>query len=135
MLHGHSAFRNFKKALGHLEEADQLSGQRQLSRLEKLGFVNSFELTYELAWNSLRDYLTVQGVTGLIGVRDTALEAFRRQSIADGDGWMAMLTDKERGSLTYNQATADDIVEHIDKHYIDMFRQLSVSLELHTADK
>jgi nucleotidyltransferase substrate binding protein (TIGR01987 family) len=106
-----------------------------LSRLEKLGFVNSFELTYELAWNSLRDYLTVQGVTGLIGVRDTALEAFRRQSIADGDGWMAMLTDKERGSLTYNQATADDIVEHIDKHYIDMFRQLSVSLELHTADK
>jgi nucleotidyltransferase substrate binding protein (TIGR01987 family) len=128
-------FRNFKKALVRLEEADRLIGQRPLSQLEKLGLVHTFEFTYELAWNSLMDYLTVQGVTGLIGARDTTREACRRQLIADGDGWMLMLTDKNRGSYTYNQATADDIVEHIHRRYIDLFRQLSVLLELHMADE
>jgi nucleotidyltransferase substrate binding protein (TIGR01987 family) len=128
-------FQNFKKALVHLEDADHLSRQRALSRLENQGLVKGFEFTYELAWNTLRDYLTFQGVVGLMGSRDTSREAFKRQLIGDGDGWMMMLTDRNRSSHMYDQATADDIVEHIRGRYVDLFRQLSALLESHLGDE
>ncbi|MET0855597.1 MAG: nucleotidyltransferase substrate binding protein [Telluria sp.] len=128
-------FGNFKSALAQLQDAENLSRQRPLSRLENQGLIQAFEFTYELGWNTLRDYLLFQGITDLTGSRDTSREAFKRQLIADGDGWMMMLTDRNRSSHTYNQATADDIVEHIHGHYIDLFRQLSVLLELRMADE
>jgi nucleotidyltransferase substrate binding protein (TIGR01987 family) len=128
-------FGNFKRALAQLEDAENLSRQRTLSRLENQGLIQAFEFTYELGWNTLRDYLLFQGITDLTGSRDTSREAFKRQLIADGDGWMMMLTDRNRSSHTYNQATADDIVEHIHRRYIDLFRQLSVLLELRMAEE
>ena len=128
-------FENFKKALVQLSEADELGRQRPLSRLENLGLIQAFEFTYELAWNTLKDFLTFQGIAGLIGSRDTAREAFKRQLITDSEGWMMMLTDRNRSSHTYNQATVDDIVEHVTARYVDMFRQLSATLEPHLADQ
>ena len=127
-------FENFKKALAQLSEAEELSQQRALSRLENQGLIQAFEFTYELAWNTLKDFLMFQGIPDLIGSRDTSREAFKRQLIKDGEGWMMMLTDRNRSSHTYNQATADDIVEHIHGRYVDLFRQLSSTLESHFAD-
>jgi nucleotidyltransferase substrate binding protein (TIGR01987 family) len=126
-------FENFQKALAQLDEADGLSRQRPLSRLENQGLIQAFEFTYELAWNTLRDFLTFQGVAGLIGSRDTAREAFKRQLISDDEGWMMMLNDRNRSSHTYNQKTADDIVEHIHGRYVTLFQQVSATLEAHRA--
>jgi hypothetical protein len=50
-------FENFKNALAQLDEADDLSRQRPLLRLENQGLIKAFEFTYELAWNTLRDFL------------------------------------------------------------------------------
>jgi nucleotidyltransferase substrate binding protein (TIGR01987 family) len=128
-------FDNFKKALVQLDEAEALSQQRALSRLENQGLIQSFEFTYELAWNTLRDYLVFQGIPDLNGSRDTSREAFKRQLITDGEGWMMMLTDRNRSAHTYNQATADDIVEHIHGRYVELFRQLSAKFESRLADE
>lgn len=128
-------FENFKRALAQLEEAEDLSRQRTLTRLENQGLIQAFEFTYELGWNTLREYLLFQGIPDLTGSRDTSREAFKRQLIADGDGWMMMLTDRGRSSHTYNQVTADEIVEQIHGRYVNLFRQLSAMLELHMADE
>lgn len=42
-------YSNFTKALAQLSEANELSKQRSLSRLEKQGLIQAFEFTYELA--------------------------------------------------------------------------------------
>ncbi|MDL2355992.1 MAG: nucleotidyltransferase substrate binding protein [Pseudomonadota bacterium] len=128
-------FDNFKKALAQLSDADQLSKQRPLSRLENQGLIQAFEFTFELAWNTLRDFLTSLGIQDLIGSKDTAREAFRRQLISDDQGWLMMLSDRNRSSHTYNEATADAIVAHIHGAYMELFRQLSAKLEGHLLDE
>lgn len=127
-------FENYRKALAQLSEADELRRQRPLSRLENQGLIKAFEFTYELAWNTLRDYLAFQGIPDLIGSRDTSRQAFKRQLITDGEGWMMMLTDRNRSSHTYDQATADDIVEHIHGRHMDLLRQLATVLETRLGD-
>lgn len=128
-------FENFKKALAQLNEAEELSQQRSLSRLENQGLIQAFEFTFELAWNTLRDFLTAQGLQGLFGSKDTAREAFKLQLITDDEGWAMMLNDRNRSSHTYNQAIAEEIVGHVHARYVELFRQLSATLDGHLPDE
>ena len=81
-------FDNYQKALVQLEDAVVLTRNRQLSNLEKQGLIQAFEFTYELAWNTLKDYCVYQGIQNIVGSRDTIREAFNRDLIDDGEAWM-----------------------------------------------
>lgn len=128
-------FDNFKKALAQLNEAEELSQQRPLSRLENQGLVQAFEFTFELAWNTLRDFMMSRGAQGLFGSKDTAREAFKLQLITDDEGWAMMLNDRNRSSHTYNQATAEQIVAQIHGRYVTLFRELSATFDRHLSDQ
>lgn len=118
---------NYKKALRQLDDAMALSAQRELSRLEKQGVIQAFEYCYELGCNTLRDYLLWQGIEGITGSRDAIREAFARNLVADGHGWMQMLADRNRTSHTYNEETAQAILHNIELlHY-----PLLTALDLH----
>jgi len=106
-------FNNFLKALQTLEEAVELSEQRELTRLEAQGLIQGFEFTHELAWNVLKDYLTYQGIMDLVGSRDATRAAFANQLIEDGDAWMDMIKARNRSSHTYNPDTAAEIAADI----------------------
>ena len=54
-------FDNYLRALGRLQEAVSLADSRKLSELEKQGLIKTFEFTHELAWNTLKDFLTEWG--------------------------------------------------------------------------
>ena len=122
-------FHNFQKALAQLLDAHRLGQQRPLSPLEKQGLIQAFEYTYELGWNTLKDYLSYQGIPDLIGSRDTTREAFSRNLVADGAGWMNMLIDRNRTSHTYNEATAEEIVQNIHAQHLPLLLALKVKLE------
>ncbi|WP_254930195.1 nucleotidyltransferase substrate binding protein [Cyanobium sp. BA20m-14] len=59
-----------------------------------------------MGWNTLRDLLLTQGNAGLIGSRDTLRLAFRMGLMDDGEGWLAMVQDRNLTSHTYNRSTA-----------------------------
>jgi nucleotidyltransferase substrate binding protein (TIGR01987 family) len=105
--------RNFCKAFAQLDEAVALMQVRELSRLEKQGVIQAFEYSYELAWNTLKDFLIWQGIEGITGSRDTIREAFSKGLIEEGQGWMNMLADRNRTSHTYNEETAEAILGNI----------------------
>ncbi|MEQ1439894.1 nucleotidyltransferase substrate binding protein [Fontimonas sp. SYSU GA230001] len=119
---------NLIRALAQLDDAIALNARRPLSQLERQGLIQAFEFTYELAWTTLKDYLEWQGITGLVGSRDTIREAFARGLIADGQQWMDMLSDRNRKSHTYHEGTALAIVEHVIDHYQRLFHQLRDTL-------
>jgi nucleotidyltransferase substrate binding protein (TIGR01987 family) len=121
-------FNNYKKALSQLKSAIELKHQRALSDLENQGLIQSFEFTYELGWNALKDYLVWQGIEGIVGSRDTIREAFSRGLIADGDIWMKMLVDRNRTSHTYNEKTANEILQNIDQMYTAELMELEDKL-------
>lgn len=119
---------NYSKALWQLNDAISLGQQRQLSRLEQQGTIQAFEFTYELAWNTLKDYLTWQGIQGIVGSRDAIREAFSNSLISDGQIWMEMLTDRNRTAHTYNEETAKAILENITQRYIVCFNALEQTM-------
>ena len=121
-------FNNYRKALSQLKNAIELKHQKALSDLENQGLIQSFEFTYELGWNTLKDYLVWQGIEGIVGSRDTIREAFSRGLIADGEVWMKMLVDRNRTSHTYNEKTANEILQNIDQMYIAKLIELEGTL-------
>jgi nucleotidyltransferase substrate binding protein (TIGR01987 family) len=119
---------NFVAALQQLEAAVQLSQQRALSELEKQGLIQVFEFTHELGWNVLKDYLKYQGITGLIGSRDTCREAFQKNLIYDGEAWMDMIKSRNLTSHIYQKKVADSIISNIVKKYYKCFDELKIKM-------
>lgn len=122
-------FSNFKKAFGQLDSAVQLCQTRDLSDLEKQGLIQAFEYTYELSWNTIRDYFRWQGNTNIAGSRDAIREAFANGLIEDGEGWMRMLKDRNRTSHTYNEETAREILENVLTQYHSLFATLKTRMD------
>ena len=120
-------FNNYLKALQTLDEAYALTQTRDLSRLEQQGLIQSFEFTHELAWNVLKDYLIDQGIAGLIGSKDATRSAFKNGLIIEGDDWMRMIADRNLTSHTYDQATAQAIVDNILARYYPAFKALATT--------
>lgn len=122
-------FSNYKRALSQLQSAVELSQQRELSNLEKQGVIQAFEFTHELAWNVLKDYLQDQGNQNIRGSKDATREAFKVQLITDGEGWMAMIQSRNISSHTYDERTAEKLVEAITGLYFPLFAALQTEME------
>jgi len=116
-------FNHFKKAYSQLQEALDLMAERDLSNLEQQGAIQAFEFTYELAWNVLRDYLIWQGDETISGSRDAIREGFKRELISDGHAWLAMLQDRNRTVHTYNEETANQILNSLQHNYAKLFSE------------
>lgn len=119
-------FSNFNKALGQLGEFISLG--EDLNKFEKQGMIKAFEYTYELAWTTIKDYYEYQGEVNIQGSRDAISLAFNRGLIADGDGWMQMLKDRNLTSHTYNDEIAEEIAGNIEKNYFKLFKNLQEQL-------
>ncbi len=117
-------FNSFQKALQQLEYAVLEYRRRDLSDLEQQGVIQGFEITYELAWNLLKDYLHYQGVADIVGSRDAIRQSFSDGLVKDGHVWMAMLQDRNRTVHTYNKKTADSILQNIEQKYFQAFLDL-----------
>jgi nucleotidyltransferase substrate binding protein (TIGR01987 family) len=120
-------FSNYRKAFAQLKK---FIDKGDLSDLEEQGLIKAFEYTYELAWNTMKDYLEYQGGTSLItGSRDTFREAFKAALISDGQLWMDMLESRNKTSHSYNAETADEIVKSILEIYYDLFIEFEAKME------
>jgi len=124
-------FANYKKALSQLQ---RFIDKRDLNEIEKQGLIHGFENTFELGWNTIKDYLQYQGVQNMIGARNAIREAFARGLVADGQGWMDMLIDRNQTSHTYNEETAEAIVMGIQNKHVSLLQALKEELEKSEAD-
>jgi nucleotidyltransferase substrate binding protein (TIGR01987 family) len=119
-------FSNYQKALAQLQK---FIDKGILSELEKQGLIKAFEYTYELAWNTLKDFLEYQGQTNIYGSRDAIRKAFELGLIDKGESWMDMLKSRDKTSHTYNEETAEEICRAVVDEYYLLFIQLKTKLE------
>ena len=119
-------FNNYIKALNQLTK---FIDKNILNDLEMQGLIKAFEYTYELAWNTMKDFLEYQGETDIYGSRDTIRKAFNIGLIEDGEGWMDMLESRNRTSHTYNEETAEEICLEIQQSYYSFFQKLKDKME------
>lgn len=122
-------FNNYKKALKQLQDAVELMEERELSILEKQGFIQAFEYTHELAWKTLKDFLENRGNTDIYGSRDATKKAFALGLIDDGEIWMQMIKSRNLTSHTYDENTADEIIGIVKDVYYVQFEKLKLKME------
>ena len=121
-------FKNFSAALAELSLDMDAVRERKLNRIEEKGLIKSFEFTYEMAWNTLKDYFENQGEVGITGSRSAIRQAFKRGLIENGQLWMDMVDDRIATVHTYNKETADDIAQKIIDSYYSEFLALHKKL-------
>lgn len=119
-------FGNYSKALGQLSKFIE---KKELNELEKQGLIQAFEYTYELAWNTIKDFFENQGETGIHGSRDAFRLAFRRGLVENGQTWMDMIKSRSLTTHTYNQEVADAIADAIFNTYYTEFARLEKNFQ------
>jgi len=119
---------DFSKALTQLAEAVDLAGQRKLSRLERLGIIQVFKFSHELAWNTLKYFLENRGAQSIYGSKDATREAFKAGLIENGETWMDMIKSRNQTTHTYDEAIVAEIVNAITDAYFKEFTALQTRM-------
>lgn len=119
-------FANFQKALRQLSVFVE---KAHLSVLEEQGMIKCFEYTYELSWNTMKDYFEFQGETGINGSRDAFRLGFKRGLIDDGEVWMSMIQSRVLTSHTYSQEIADQVATAVLREYYPLYLALEKKME------
>lgn len=111
---------NFKQALDSLTEALE---QETFNDLEKNGVIQRFEFTYEMAWQTLQDYLAVQGYH-VKGPKPVIRQAFEDGYIRNWRGWNDLHEDRQKTVHTYDKAKSDAIFQAVKDVYWGLLSDL-----------
>jgi len=119
-------FVNFNKAFSQLERFMQ---EETLNEMEEQGLIKAFEYTYELSWKTLQDLLKDRGYTDVVGPKPVIEQSFQDGYILDGKGWMRMHVSRNLTSHTYDEETAEEIVNSIRSEYFQLLKSLQMRLD------
>lgn len=115
----HQRFQNYENAL---KQFDKFFKKKNLNELELQGLIKSFEYTYELAWNVMKDFFISKGFKDIYGSKDSIKIAFKNELILDGDIWMKMVADRNDTVHAYDKEEMNKITDNIKKYYHQAFK-------------
>ena len=113
-------FENFEKSFLLLKEFTQI---KTPSKIERAGGIQFFEMSFELAWKVLKDYLESEGFEPK-SPKATLKQAFQSNLIEDGHIWMDALDDRNLTVHTYDEELAQKISFNIVNNYYLIFSDL-----------
>src|SRR5215813_13050603 len=117
-------FDNFDRAFVLLREVCD-RGVDSLSQLEKEGAIQRFEVAYELAWKTLKDYLEENGVVvNPVTPRNVIKEAFAAKLLEDAQVWINMMLHRNLLSHTYDMAVFESVLQTVTERYFSAFDHL-----------
>ena len=113
-------FENFEKSFLLLSQALDI---REASIVEKAGVLQFFEISFELSWKLMKDYLTYQGYE-VKSPREAIKRSFSIELIDDGELWLDALVDRNLTVHTYDETLANEIYEKIRDTYFYLLESL-----------
>ncbi|MDT7829264.1 nucleotidyltransferase substrate binding protein [Pricia sp. S334] len=119
-------FSNFERSLNFLKDALAIE---KPDIVQKAGLIQFFEMSFELSWKVMKDYLQEQGFSELRFPRETIKMAFESDLISDGHTWLEALKNRNLTSHTYDEEIADKVVALIRNSYYGLLEDLSIKLK------
>ena len=107
-------FENFDKSYKLLKK---YSNQEITTELERAGIIQFFEMTFELAWKVLKDYLESEGYM-VKSPRETVKQAFQIGLIDNGHIWIDALSNRNLTTHTYDEKLASKMTSEILNAYL-----------------
>jgi nucleotidyltransferase substrate binding protein (TIGR01987 family) len=117
---------NYVKAITLLKKAIDLPSH---SEYEKESVIQRFEYTYELAWNTIKDYLQEIGYQDIYGPGNAIQTAFKIGIVTDGELWMEMKKSRNNTVHTYDETEANKIFSDVISRYYPLFEELRLTLD------
>lgn len=125
-------FTNFSKAMNHLENALQIPNP---DMVQKAGIIQFFEMSFELAWNMVKDYLEEQGFVDIKSPRSAIKKAFEMNILENGHAWMDLLQDRNLTAHTYDEQKATEMEQLISNKYFPLLKVLLLSFKQKLNEK
>lgn len=107
-------FENFDKSYKLLKK---YSYKPIVTELERAGIIQFFEMTFELAWKVLKDYLESEGYM-VKSPRETIKQAFQIGLIDNGHVWIDALSNRNLTTHTYDEELATKMTSEILNTYL-----------------
>ncbi|MFI3141918.1 MAG: HI0074 family nucleotidyltransferase substrate-binding subunit [Clostridia bacterium] len=122
-------FENLQKAIISLKVNRKFTPKSKIEeQILQNSYMHSFEICYELAWKTLKDYLADNGIECQSMPRSVLKAAFQAEIIDDEQVWLQMIKDRNLASHQYNESYIIEIVERINDVYVGVFDKLVFSL-------
>ncbi|HEY8098205.1 MAG TPA: nucleotidyltransferase substrate binding protein [Methylobacter sp.] len=116
-------FDNLQSAYQRLQHAVQANTQTPNNELYQMALIKAFEMTFELSWKTMKDYLKYNGIDVKLP-REVIKQAFANDIITDGQLWIDMLEAHNLMAHTYDEVRALDAANRICRHYMMGLEQL-----------
>jgi len=118
-------FSNYEKSLGHLKLTVE---KDSLNEIEKAGLIQFFEVTFELAWKVMKDFLTAEGFE-VKSPRSSIKTAFEYGLLEDGALWLEALEKRNLASHTYDDQILDELEELIINSYYPILEEFKEAIK------
>lgn len=117
-------FDNFDRSFALLREVCE-RGVDFLSQLEKEGAIQRFEVAFELAWKTLKDYLEEGGViVSPLTPRNVIKEAFAAKLLEEAQVWIDMMLHRNLLSHTYDLKVFETVLRAVEGRYFPALTRL-----------
>lgn len=93
------------------------------TELERAGIIQLFEISFELSWKLMKDYLEYQQLI-VKSPREAIKQAYQIELIDDGHIWLDALADRNLKVHTYDEELAKKLVQDISAIYYPQLKKL-----------
>lgn len=122
-------FQNFENAYNTLNRALTRFEADSEDEMVQMAMVQAFEFTFELSWNTMKDYLENEGFDNVGNSRRTIRVAFQEGLITDAEEWMEMIEKRNLASHTYNEVVLKETIQYIKEEFFPLARKLYEDLK------
>ena len=120
-------FENFSKVCILLSEINEYEFSTTPAIIRE-GFIQRFEITFDLAWKTINDYLRFLGHNIQPSPRPIIKEAFAVKVITDGQVFIDMLESRNEMSHRYDENTFNKVFMKIKNEFYPALEKLRVYL-------
>jgi len=113
-------FDNFSKAFEVLKRSLDIE---EPTELERGGVIQFYEMSFELAWKTIKDYLKEEGFE-VKSPRAAIKQGIQIEFLENPHQWMDALTDRNLTAHTYDEETAKRVYDSIKNSYFPILNQL-----------
>lgn len=121
-------FDNYKNANQRLKEA--ITDYEELKNMTvRDGVIQRFEITTELAWKTVKEFMESEGNLEVHGPKGVMKEAFAQKLVEDERGWLQIIKDRNASSHIYDEKLANEIYNNIVNSHVLLLEDLKCKLE------
>lgn len=111
---------NFERAFALLDRTVLIENP---SEAERAGLIQFYEMAFELAWKTMKDFLEEQGYE-IKSPRQAIKQAYQSELINEGHTWIEALTDRNLTTHIYDENKAKEVEQAIRTIYHPMIAKL-----------